>query len=200
MEYLIDFNNTHNDQEAADNHELAGAQTPKQYHYDMFEDEAFIITTYFTNVWLRAHEDAADIVPGTFPDRSYNRQKMVISLGQYEISLKFNAFEIVPEENHYAYQWWADITNNLTNDALKLVVESEYDYSPGDVTSKSGRECARAFGDYIICQCETEFGYAIGNASKLRLKICLELPEHDDEDNVLIYPEWFSKALPGYGD
>ena len=165
------------------------------YAHEMHEDEAFIITTYFTSVWLHAHEHAASLIPGTFPSRSYAGQKMEITLGRYEISLWFNPSEIDARNNWYNDQWIAKVLDRVTNDTLEIVVESEYDYNPGHAHSEICEKFSTALVDAIISQCENEFGYTLINAAQLRNEIGDELGEMFDDNYAPRYPEWFIKNL-----
>ncbi len=169
---------------------------PKVHSYVLYEDEAFIIATYFTNVWLHAHEHNANIIPGTFPSRSYAGQKLNITLGRYEISLQFNTYEIDIDDNWYTDQWLASVVDKETNDKLELNVESTYDYEPGYVSSEKSERFAKALAKLVIRQCQGEFGYPTRKSSQLRLQAANELSKSNN--NIFTqYPEWFSKNLYG---
>ena len=165
------------------------------YAHEIFEDEAFIITTYFTSIWIHAHEHDAIIIPGTFPSRSYAGQKMGVSLGRYEISLLFNPCEIDERINWYNNQWVAKVEDKITGDELEIVVESEYDYNPGYAHSEISEKFSTALVNSIITQCENEFGYSLSNAPQLRNDLGDEFGEMYDDKCVPRYPEWFIKNL-----
>ena len=165
------------------------------YDHEIDEDKAFIITTYFTSAWLHAFEHIADLKPGIFPPRSYAGEKIKLSLGRYEISLKFNSCEIDKDKNWYTDQWVAEVFDNITSDNLELVIEGEYDYSPGYATSELCEIGASELVKTIITQCENEFGFKLINARQLRSDIGDEFGDLYDDNNMPMYPEWFTKNL-----
>ena len=167
----------------------------RPYTHEIYEDEAFIITTYFTNFWLHAHEHVEAIIPGTFPSRSYAGKKVGIPLGHYEITLQFNSLEIDKDNNWYTDQWISNVTDTITNDKLELVIEGEYDYNPGHACSEISESLATALVKAIVTQCENDLGYKLMDARQLRDDVGDKLSELYNDTNIPQYPEWFIRNL-----
>ncbi len=198
MNNIIDWDIPWNYIESVESRGIEMSWNPKVHAYVLYEDEAFIIATYFTNVWLHAYEHNVNVTPGTFPSRSCSGEKLDISLGRYEISLQFNTYDIDEDDNWYTDQWLAYIVDKNTNDQLELNIESTYDYEPGFVYSERSEKCAKALAKLVIRQCQSEFGYPTRKSLQLQLRLQIANEFSKNHNNIFKhYPEWFSKNLYG---
>ena len=130
----------------------------KCYDYELDEDAAFFITTYFTNMWMHAHEHTANVAPGTFIPRSYKRNTMSLHLGRYYITLKYDYYELDGWDDEVSYndQYIANVVDFQTNDVLELYIETDYDDTPGFITSNISQEAGKALALDIIRRCKSE--------------------------------------------
>ena len=197
MNDLIEWDIPQNYFESVRGRGIAMSWFPETYVYEIYEDEAFILTTYFTHVWLHAHEHLESVIPGTFPARSYAGQTMDISLGQYEISLQFNTYEIDKGDNCYTDQWLANVVDKETNDVLEINVEGRYYYNPGHIYSNQSKTCAKRLAKFVFKICESEVGFTAKRSRTLRQQTSADLRKMFDERTVIRYPEWFSNDLYG---
>ena len=149
-----------------------GFRDAETHYLEIYETDAFIITTYFTSVWLHAHEHIADVEPGTFPNRLYAGEKMLVTLGDYEIELNFNAYDIDADNDWYNQQWEANILNKANYDTLLLVVQSDYDYEPGFVTSQINIRNASALVRDIVDACKQEFSISEPQMNCDSMEVC----------------------------
>ena len=149
-----------------------GYRDAETHYLEICETKAFIITTYFTNVWLHAHEHVADVEPGTFPSRSYAGDKLLVTLGDYEIQLNFNVYDIDADNDWYNHQWEANILNKANYDTLQLVVQSDYDYESGFVTSQVSTMHAEAFVKRIVDAAKQEFSISEPQMNCDSMEVC----------------------------
>lgn len=130
----------------------------KTYWYEMVEEEAFIIATYFTNAWLHTHEHVANAIPGSYPARSYDGKKMQLTIGQYDIDLTYEVLVLDEHDDWIEPRWFANITDTKTNDTLELFVQTQHYDVITYITSKKSEDCAKALANDIIRRCRNEFG------------------------------------------
>lgn len=130
----------------------------KKYWYEMYSSEAYIIATYFTNVWLHANEHVANVLPGTYPARSYDGSQMQISIGRYEVTLAYEFYVDSEDEELFEHRWIANIIDSKTNDVLELFVQTECFDVISYISSQVSEKCARGLANEIIHRCHNEFG------------------------------------------
>ena len=83
---------------------------------------------------------------------------MSLHLGRYYITLKYDNYELDGWDDEVSYndQYIANVVDFQTNDVLELYIETDYDDTPGFVTSSISQEAGKALALEIIRRCKSE--------------------------------------------
>lgn len=124
-----------------------------KYECEINKMRAFLIATYFTKLWVRAHNyvDFNEIYPGHWTSSDANGKRINFLTGRYDISLQFNA-DIIDEEDEYenVLQYIALITNHENGDFMTLIIEKFESDIWGSIHSYHSEEEGKRFVDEIV--------------------------------------------------